>query len=126
MHSKPKINRNKRHAKFSGTTTNNCNHLNDVDDVIGKPENGKGDNDHQDETTALSSALKLGTLQSAYDGGVAGADEREGNQAAHDGLKQVLEDRVTYAPPVVWHANVHGLDIYNTVEKTQEERMRQR
>lgn len=50
----------------------------------------------------MSSALEPGVLQTADDGGVTGVDEGERHQAAHDGLKQVLEDLVTHAVPVVW------------------------
>lgn len=50
----------------------------------------------------MSSALEPGALQTADDGGVTGVDEGERHQAAHDGLKQVLEDLVAHAVPVVW------------------------
>lgn len=70
--------------------------------MIGQPEYCKGTDDHQDEAAALSSALEPGVLQTADDGGVTGVDEGERHQAAHDGLKQVLEDLVTHAVPVVW------------------------
>lgn len=76
-------------------------HLYDVDDVIGQPENRKGADDHQDEAAALSLALELGALQAADDGGVTRVDEGERHQAAHDGLKQVLEDLVTHTAEVV-------------------------
>lgn len=49
----------------------------------------------------MSSALEPGALQTADDGGVAGVDEGERHQAAHDGLKQILENLVTHAAPVV-------------------------
>lgn len=69
--------------------------------MIGQPEYHKGTDDQQDEAAALCFALELGTLQAADDVGVTGVDEGERHQAAHDGLKQVLEDPVTHAFPVV-------------------------
>lgn len=76
--------------------------------MIGKPEHRKGADDHQDEAAALSSALEPGALQSADDRGITGADERERHQAAHDGLRQVLEDLVTHAAPVVLDAEAQS------------------
>ncbi len=70
--------------------------------MIWQPEYRKGADDEQDEAAALSSALKLGALQAADNRRVAGVDEGERHQAAHDGLKQVLEDLVTHTVPVVW------------------------
>lgn len=77
------------------------NNLNDVDDVIGQPEDCKGRDNHQDQSSALSSALELCIVQATDDKGVTTADEAERNQAAHDGLKQVLEDSVANTAPVV-------------------------
>lgn len=81
----------------------NLNNLYDVDDVIGHPEYCKGTNNHQDQTSALCSALELCVLEAADNGGITSVDEAEGQQAAHDGLKQVLEDFVAHTIPVVWH-----------------------
>lgn len=69
--------------------------------MIGKPEHCKGADDHEDEATALLSSLEAGASQTAEDGGVAGVDERERQQAAHDSLKEVLEDLVSRTSPVV-------------------------
>ncbi len=80
----------------------NQNHLNDVDNVIWQPKYCKGTDDQQDEATAFSSPMEFGALQAADDRGVTGVDEGERHQAAHDGLKQVLEDLVTHTIPVVW------------------------
>ena len=74
--------------------------------MIGQPEHCEGADDHQDEAAALRSLLELGALQAADDGGVAGVDEGERHQAAHDGLEQVLEDPVAHAVPVVRHTEV--------------------
>lgn len=76
-------------------------HLYDVDNVIGKPKHCKGADDHEDEATALLPPLETSASQTAEDGGVAGVDERERQQAAHDGLKEVLEDPVSHTSPVV-------------------------
>lgn len=76
--------------------------------MIGQPEYCKGADDQQDEAAALSSALELGALQAADDAGVTGVDEGERHQAAHGGLKQVLEDLVTHALPVVRDAKGQG------------------
>lgn len=69
--------------------------------MIGQPEYCEGTNYHQDQTAALSSAVEPCILQTADNGGVTRVDEGEGHHAAHDGLKQVLEDFVTHAVPVV-------------------------
>lgn len=84
------------------------NHLYDVDNVIWQPEYCKGRDDHQDEAAALSPVLEPGFFQTTQDSGVADVDECEGNQAAHDGLKQVLEDHVTHTSPVVWDTYHHS------------------
>lgn len=76
--------------------------------MIGQPEYCKGNDDQQDEAAALPSALELGALQAADDGGVTGVDEDERHQAAHRGLKQVLEDPVTHTAPVVWHTKAQS------------------
>lgn len=81
-------------------------HLNEVDDVIGQPKHRKGTDDHQDEAAPLRSALEAGTLQAAEDRGVAGVDEGERQQAAHNSLKQVLEGLVAHAVPVIWNAKL--------------------
>lgn len=88
--------------------TEKNNYLYDVDNVIGQPEYCKGTDDHQDEAAALSFALEPGVFQTADDGRVAGVDEAERHQAAHDGLKQVLEDSVRHAVPVVGGAEVQS------------------
>lgn len=71
--------------------------------MIGQPEYCEGTDDQQDQTSPLSPALELCVLQAADDRGVTSVDEAEGHQAAHDGLKQVLEDFVANTVPVVWH-----------------------
>lgn len=71
--------------------------------MIGKPKHCKGADDHEDEATALLSPLEASAFQTAEDGGVAGVDERERQQAAQDGLKEVLEDLVSHTSPVVWY-----------------------
>lgn len=96
-------------------------HLYDVDDVIGQPEQGEGTDDEQDEAAALGPALELGALQAADDRGIAGVDECERQQAAHDGLEQVLEDPMAYASPVVWDAEgQRDIFCYNLVESAKE------
>lgn len=69
--------------------------------MIGQPEYCKGTDDQQDEAAALPFKVELCALQTADDGGVTGIDEGERHEAAHDSLKQVLEDPVTCAVPVV-------------------------
>lgn len=81
----------------------NSNYLYDVDDVIGQPEYCKGTDNQQDQTSALSSEVEPCILQAADDRRVTSVDEAEGHQAAHDSLKQVLEDFVANTVPVVWH-----------------------
>lgn len=78
-------------------------HLYNVDNVVGKPKHRKGADDHEDEATALLPPLEASASQTAEDGGVAAVDERERQQAAHDGLKEVLEDLVSHTSPVVWY-----------------------
>jgi len=90
-------------------------HLYDVDDVIRQPEYCKGTDDHQDEAAAFCSALELGTLQTTDDGGVTGADEGERQQEAHDGFKQVLEDPMTLALPVVRHAEAQSDIVWESL-----------
>lgn len=76
--------------------------------MIGQPENREGTDDHQDEAAALRFALELGAPQAADDVAVTGVDEEERHQAAHEGLKQVLEDLVTRTTPMVWNAKAQG------------------
>lgn len=76
--------------------------------MIRQPEERKGTDDEQDQTAALSSPLELDAPKAADDGGVTRVDEGERQQAAHDGLEQVLKDLVTHAAPVVRNAEVHG------------------
>lgn len=76
--------------------------------MIGEPEHCEGADDHEDEAAALLPALEASAPQAAEDGGVAGVDEREGQQAAHDGLKEVLEDPVSHTFPVVWYTHSHS------------------
>lgn len=77
-------------------------HLYEVDNVIGQPKHRKGTYDHQDEAAPLRFAMEAGTLQTADDRGVAGVDEGERHQAAHNSLKQVLEGLVAHTAPVIW------------------------
>lgn len=56
----------------------------------------------------MSSALEPGALKAADDRGVTGVDEGERHQAAQDGLKQVLEDLVAHAAPVVLDAEAQS------------------
>lgn len=79
--------------------------------MVGQPEYGKGADDEQDEATALRPALELCTFETTDHGGVAGVDEGERHQAAHDGLKQILEDTVTRAVPVVRLTKAQG-DVF--------------
>lgn len=72
--------------------------------MIGEPEECEGTDDHEDEATALLPALEASASQTAQDGAVAGVDERERHQAAHDALKEVLEGLVGHTLPVVWDA----------------------
>lgn len=76
--------------------------------MIGQPERCEGADDHEDEAAALFLALEASAPQAAEDGGVAGVDERERQQAAHDGLKEVLEDLVGDTFPVVWYTHGHS------------------
>lgn len=76
--------------------------------MIGEPERCEGADDHEDEAAALLPALEASAPQAAEDGGVAGVDERERQQAAHDGLKEVLEDPVSHTFPVVWYTHSHS------------------
>lgn len=69
--------------------------------MIGQPEDRKGADDEEDQAGALSFALEHGAAQTADDRGVAHDDEGKGQQAAHDGLKHVLEHPVADAVPVV-------------------------
>lgn len=70
--------------------------------MVGQPKHGEGTDDHQDEAAPLRSALEAGTLQTAEHRGVAGVDEGERQQATHNSLKQVLEDLVAHAAPVIY------------------------
>lgn len=85
--------------------------------MIGQPENCKGTDNHQDQTGALCSALELCILQATDDGGITGVDEAEGHQAAHDGLKQVLEDSVADTVPVV-HITTRKRDVFTPLQST--------
>ena len=69
--------------------------------MIGQPEYGKGTDDQQNQAAALTPALELGISQTTDDGGVTGDNEGQGNQAAHEGLKHILEYLVKRAAPVV-------------------------
>lgn len=89
--------------------------------MIGQPEQGKGADDDEDEAAALPPALEPGALQAADDWGVAGVDERERQQAAHDGLEQVLEDLMAHTVPVVWDTeaqrDIFGHDLVVSAEE---------
>lgn len=85
--------------------------------MIGQPEYGKGTDDQQDQAAALTSAVELGVSQTTDDGGVTGDDEGQGRQAAHDGLKHVLEYLVTHAAPVVRDAKSQGDIVWKCLLK---------
>lgn len=94
-------------SELNRTTGRFESHLYEVDDVIGQPKQGEGAYDHQDEAAPLRSALEAGALQAADHRGVAGVDEGERHQAAHNSLKQVLEGLVAHAAPVIWPAKCY-------------------
>lgn len=87
--------------------------------MVGEPKDCKSRDDEQNQATALSFTLEHGTSQAADDRGVAGVDESEGHQASHNGLKNVLENRMSHTPPVVKHTTAHV--VRGTLENTVRE-----